>query len=197
MDIFGECLAVVLALPEKGVLRDVLAALCACVLEPRWGVAAAAGPGAKEDTQACLLSYHQAPSWASPDQHFHVNDQPNWGSEEELQKNDTFGSYPALFRYWRVTVPEADGESFALIYSIEDPAGTSPNAGLGVQVSKNWSFESTFILLSLYAFHHDDEQQTLNRGKQTQQCNNCTKHAHCLSNPENKKQCIFPRLLGN
>uniref|UniRef100_A0A7S3VSV1 Tocopherol cyclase n=1 Tax=Dunaliella tertiolecta TaxID=3047 RepID=A0A7S3VSV1_DUNTE len=36
--------------------------------------------------------------------------------------------------YWRVTVPEADGESFALIYSIEDPAGTSPNAGLGVQV---------------------------------------------------------------
>jgi len=34
-----------------------------------------------------------------------------------------------------VTIPETDGESFALIYSIEDPAGGTPNAGLGVQVS--------------------------------------------------------------
>ena len=35
--------------------------------------------------------------------------------------------------YWRITLP-GDGQSFALIYSIEDPLGNSPGAGVGAQV---------------------------------------------------------------
>lgn len=36
-------------------------------------------------------------------------------------------------RYWRVTLP-GDGQSFALIYSIENPQGNLPYSGVGAQV---------------------------------------------------------------
>ncbi|KAG2447103.1 hypothetical protein HYH02_007852 [Chlamydomonas schloesseri] len=35
--------------------------------------------------------------------------------------------------YWKVQLPES-GQSFALIYSIEDPLGNTPQAGVGLQV---------------------------------------------------------------
>lgn len=38
-------------------------------------------------------------------------------------------------RYWRVTLP-GDGQSFALIYSIENPLGNLPHSGVGAQASR-------------------------------------------------------------
>ncbi|PNH09448.1 Tocopherol cyclase, chloroplastic [Tetrabaena socialis] len=35
--------------------------------------------------------------------------------------------------YWKVMIPET-GQSFALIYSIEDPLGNTAQAGVGLQV---------------------------------------------------------------
>ncbi|KAL6747380.1 tocopherol cyclase-domain-containing protein [Haematococcus lacustris] len=35
--------------------------------------------------------------------------------------------------YWKVALPE-EGDAFALIYSVEDPGGSGPHAGVGVQV---------------------------------------------------------------
>jgi tocopherol cyclase len=47
----------------------------------------------------------------------------------------SFPARPAVFEGWyfKVTLP-GDGQSFALIYSIEDPLGNNKHSGIGAQV---------------------------------------------------------------
>jgi hypothetical protein len=50
-----------------------------------------------------------------------------------MQEKRTSCWGPWARRYWRVTLP-GDGQSFALIYSIENPQGNLPYSGVGAQV---------------------------------------------------------------
>lgn len=61
-------------------------------------------------------------------------------------------SNDSLVRHGQVTLP-GEGQSFALIYSIEDPAGNSAQSGVGAQVNRRahvvlWQSPHLVILLS-------------------------------------------------